>query len=204
MKNNLTKTQESILVLCSLQTLLDEYLKCLSKEKNNSNSVIFSVITSQIIITSCSYLEEWEYFARLIKEEQESRIIILRKITKPVIDRINEWKDLRKFRNNMIAHNHRIKKENNSLAIFNLSRSLYCPNSFYDYKLLSGCIFIANRVLLKLFAKEYKEILPQIKNIENITSMNEIKNERDYKKELYNLVESTQNLINEYKLKDVL
>lgn len=195
MKNNLTKTQESILVLCTLQALLDEYLKCLSKEKNNTESVIFSIIASQIIITSCSYLDEWEYFARLIKEEQESRIITLRKITKPVIGRINKWKDMKKFRNNMIAHNHRIKKEDNSLAIFNLSRNLNCPNSFYDYKLLLGCIFITKNVLLRLFPKEYNQILPHIKNIENIKPINEIKNEKSFRKEFDNLTESSQRLI---------
>ncbi|CAL2077702.1 hypothetical protein [Tenacibaculum sp. 190524A05c] len=195
MKNNLTKTQESILVLCTLQALLDEYLKCLSKEENNTNSIIYSIITSQIIITSCSYLDEWEYFARLIKEEQESKIIILRKITKPVMDRINEWKDMKEFRNNVLAHNHRIKKENNSLAIFNLSRNLNCPNSFYDYKLLLGCIFITKDVLLRLFPKEYNQILLQVKYIENLKPINEIKNEKSYRKEFDNLTEITQSLI---------
>lgn len=195
MKNNLTKTQESILVLFTLQALLDEYLKCLSKEKNNPNSVIFSIITSQIIITSCSYLDEWVYFARLIKEEQESRIITLRKITKPVMNRINEWKDLKRFRNNIIAHNHRIKKENNSLAIFNLSRNLNCPNSFYDYKLLLGCIFITKEVLLRLFYKEYNQILPHIKDIENIKPINQIKDQKSFRNEFDNLTEITQKLI---------
>jgi len=195
MRNNLTKTQESILVLCTLQALLDEYLKCLSKEKNNTESVVFSIIASQIIITSCSYLDEWEYFAILIKEEQESRIVTLRKITKPILDRINEWKDMKRFRNNMIAHNHRIKKEDNSLAIFNLSRNLNCPSSFYDFKLLLGCIYITKNVLLRLFSKEYNQILPHIKNIENITPINEIKNEKSFRKELDSLTESSQRLI---------
>ncbi|TXG39587.1 hypothetical protein [Seonamhaeicola maritimus] len=195
MKNNLTKTQESILVLCTLQALLDEYLKCLTKEEKKPDSVLFSIISSQIIITSCSYLDEWEYFGKLIKEEQEPRIITLRKITKPVIDRINEWKDMRQFRNNMLAHNHRIKKENNSLAIFNTSRKLNCPYSFYDYKLLIGCIFITKNVLLRMFQNEYNRAIPSIKNIEDILPINEIKDEKTYRNEFDNLTQDVQTLI---------
>lgn len=195
MKYNLTKTQESIIVLCTLQALLDEYLICLTKEKKKPDSVLFSIISSQIIITACSYLDEWELFGKLIKEEQGSRIITLRKITKPVIDRINEWKDMRQFRNNIIAHNHRIKKVNNSLAIFNISRKLNCPYSFFDYKLLIGCIFITKNVLLRMFENEYNRILPILKNINDITPINEIKDEKVYKNELDNLTEDVQILI---------
>lgn len=198
MKNNLTKVQESIFVLCTLQALLEEYRKCLTKEKNNQKSVIFSIITSQIIITSCSYLDEWNYMGKLIIEEQEPRIITLRKTTKPVIDRINEWKDMRQFRNNMIAHNHRIKNEDNSLAIFNLSRNLNCPNSFFDFNLLLGCIYITKNVLLRIFTNEYNQILPSLKNLESIVPLNQIKDEKSFKNEFDHLIEKVEVLIVRY------
>jgi hypothetical protein len=184
MKNKLTKIQESILVLSTLQALLDEYRICLTKEKDKSDSVIFSIITSQIIITTCSYLDEWEVLGNLIKEGESHRILTLRKIVKPAISRINKWTDMRQFRNNIIAHNHRIKKENNSFAILNIPRKLNCPNSFYDYILLMGCIFITKNVLLRMFQKEYNEALPIVKNIEDINPINEIKDEKSFKKEL--------------------
>lgn len=197
MKNNLTKIQESILILCTLQALLDEYLKCLTKEKDKPDSVLFSIISSQIIITSCSYLDEWEFLGKLIKVEKETRIITLRKITKPVINRINQWKDMRQFRNNMIAHNHRIKKEENSLAIFSMSRNLNCPNSFYDYKLLIGCIFISKNILLRIFQNEYNKSIPRIKNIEAIKPVNEIKDNKAYKNEFNSLTRDVQTLLDE-------
>ncbi|PHS50867.1 MAG: hypothetical protein COB01_11775 [Lutibacter sp.] len=140
-------------------------------------------------------MDEWHFFGKLIKEEQESRIITLRKITKPVIDRINKWEDMRKYRNNIIAHNHRIKKEDNSLAIFNLSRNLNCPNSFFDYKLLLGCIYITKNVLLKIFPKEYNQILPSLKSIKGITPINEIKDEKSFRNEFDHLTKDVERLI---------
>lgn len=195
MKNELTKIQESIFVLCTLQALLDEYIKCLTQEKDNSKSVVFSIITSQIIITTCSYLDEWEGFGKLIKTENEPRILILRKTVKPAIDRINQWSDMSRFRNNIIAHNHRIKNNNNSLTIFNLPKSLNCPASYFDYKLLLGCIYITKNVLIRIFKDEYNLLLPNIKNIAEISPINEIKNEKSFRRELDEIVLNVENLI---------
>jgi len=52
MNKTFTPLQDSILILCILQGLLDEYRKCLVKEKENADSVIYSIIISQIILTS--------------------------------------------------------------------------------------------------------------------------------------------------------
>ena len=158
MKRKLTKIQESIFVLCTLQAILDEYIKCLTKEKDNSNSVIYSIITSQIIITSCSYLDEWEELGKLTKVENEPKIITLRKTVKPAIDRINQWSDMRQFRNNIIAHNHRIKNENNSLSILylsrNLPRRLQKANLIPNKQVLEN-FFIKNQTLFILFKSNF-------------------------------------------------
>lgn len=95
----------------------------------------------------------------------------------------------------MIAHNHRIKKDDNSLAVFNLSRSLNCPSSFYDYKLLLGCIYVTKNILLRLLPEEYNQILPHISNLENFKPINEINNEESFRKELYDLVERSERLM---------
>jgi hypothetical protein len=195
MKRKLTKIQESIFVLCTLQALLDEYIKCLTKEKDNSNSVIYSIITSQIIITSCSYLDEWEELGKLTKVENEPKIITLRKTVKPAIDRINQWSDMRQFRNNIIAHNHRIKNENNSLSILYLSRNLNCPATYFDYKLLLGCIYITKNVLLRFFKDEYNLLIPNIKDIEDLSPINEVKNEKSFRKEFDEIVLNVESLI---------
>jgi len=192
MKENLTKVQESILVLCTLQALLEEYKECLKKEKDNSKSVIYAIITSQIILTSCSFIEEWELFGNLIKED--SRILELRKIVKPAIDRINKWSDMRYYRNSIVAHNHRIKKENNSIAILKIDRKLKCPNSYFDFMLLMGCIFIIKKILLYIFKNEYNQLIPRLKNIKNIESVNSIEDKETFHSEFNKITKAVQSL----------
>lgn len=194
MNQKFSKLQDSILVLCTLEALLFEYKKCLLKEK--SDSVVYSALTNQIILSACSYIEEWELLGVLSPEEP--RILALRKISKPAIDRIKEWKDLKLVRNSVIAHNHRLPKQNNSLTITNIKRQLSCPNSLFDYKLLIGCIYVTKNALLRVFGEEYNEIVPYLKDIEQITPVNEIMNSKGYRKEMDEVVLNVQTELNEY------
>lgn len=194
MSQNFSRLQDSILVLCTLEALLSEYKKCLLKEK--SDSVVYSALTSQIILNACSYLEEWELLGGLSPEEP--RILALRKIAKPAIDRINNWKDLKLVRNSVIAHNHRIRKPNNSPTITSIKRQISCPNSLYDYKLLIGCVYVTKNALSRVFGKEYNEMLPYLKDLEQITPINEITNEKGYRNEFDEVVLNVQKELNEY------
>ncbi|MDO1511138.1 hypothetical protein Q2T41_00490 [Maribacter confluentis] len=194
MNQNFSRLQDSILVLCTLEALLSEYKKCLLKEK--SDSVVYSALTSQIVLNACSYLEEWELLGALSSEEP--RILELRKIAKPAIDRIKKWKDLKLVRNSVIAHNHRLPKQDNSLTITSIKRRLSCPNSLFDYKLLIGCVYVTKNALLRVFGEEYNEIVPYLKNIEQITPVNEIINEKRYRKERDEVVLNVQTELNEY------
>ena len=59
-----------------------------------------------------SFLEEFNGgLYHEIEEEYKPRVAHTRKITAPIIKRINKWKDLEKFRNNIIAHPWRNKKQ---------------------------------------------------------------------------------------------
>lgn len=194
MSQNFSRLQDSILILCTLEALLSEYKKCLLKEK--SDSVVYSALTSQIVLNSCSYLEEWELLGTLSSEEP--RILVLRKIGKPAIDRINKWKDLKLVRNSVIAHNQRIPKQNNSPTIMSIKRQLSCPNSLFDYKLLIGCIYVTKNALLRVFSKEYNEIVPCLKDVKQITPINEITNEKGYRNEFDEVVYKVQTELNEY------
>ena len=194
MRLKFTKLQDSIFVLCTLEALLSEYRKPLLKEK--PDSIVYYALINQIVLNACSYLEEWELFGGLSSEEP--RILLLRKIAKPAIDRINKWKDLKLVRNSLIAHNHRITKQNNSPTITNIKRQLSCPNSLYDYKLLIGCIYVTKNALLRIFAKEYNEIVPYLKDIEQINPINEIMNEKGYRKEMDEVVDNVQIKLDEY------
>ncbi|WP_299799784.1 hypothetical protein [uncultured Maribacter sp.] len=194
MNQNFSKLQDSILVLCTIEALLVEYKKCLLKEE--LDSIVYNALTSQIVLNACSYLEEWELLGKLSSEEP--RILILRKITKPAIDRIKNWKDLKLVRNSAIAHNHRIKKQHNSLTIINIKRKLNCPSSLFDYKLLIGCINVTKDALLIIFKKEFNQTIPYLKDILPINPVNEIKNDKDFQKEMDKVILNAKIKLDEY------
>lgn len=179
MQKKLSKVQDSILILCALQAYLTEQIKCLNKVKNKTESTLYSIILSQIIITSCSYMEEWEYLGSLSVED--SRIIKLRKIVKPAVKRIYQWKDIKDFRNSVLAHNLRIRKHNNINALYNIASKLNVPRSFYDFQLLVGCIYVTKNVMLKIFPKEYNDMVKNTKEIKHPEPVDEIKSKKEYK-----------------------
>ena len=84
----------------------------------------------------------------------------------------------------MIAHTHRVKKKNNSPIITGDYKQFNSPNSFYDFKLLMGCIFITKNVLLRVFVNEYNGIVPHLKNIKRFSTLKEIKTNEVYLMEL--------------------
>ena len=45
-----------------------------------------------------------EHLYQHSEKEYRQRIVDIQKITKPIFNRINKWKDLGKYRNNIIAH----------------------------------------------------------------------------------------------------
>lgn len=179
--------QESIFILVTLQALLDEYRICLIKEKKEEETVLYSIITSQIIITSCSFLEEWERLGKYAKDD--GRIINLRKITKPALDRIYVWKDMRKVRNSVLAHGLRFKSRS---ALHDLPQKLDCPSSFFDYQLLMGCIYITKNIMLKIFKAEYNDIIPKLTKMERRKPVNPIENENVYDKEFSKIIDIIQ------------
>lgn len=70
------------------------------------------LFTNYITLESVSFLDEFNTdFFHNIEEEFKPRMKAIRLITAPIIKRINKWKDLGKFRNNIIAHPWRDKGE---------------------------------------------------------------------------------------------
>lgn len=186
--------KDSILILCILESLLEEYQKRLLRE--DVDSIVYTALANQIVLTACSYLEEWEHLGKLSSDED--RVLVLRKIANPAIKRINKWSDLKFVRNSVIAHNHRNKKENNSPVITTITRNLNCPNSKYDYRLLIGCIYLSKNALLKVFKEEYNEIVPELKHIGSIDPKDEIKTEKRYRKEFDKVIRDVELQLDDY------
>ncbi|MPL55670.1 hypothetical protein SDC9_01149 [bioreactor metagenome] len=122
-----------------------KYLENFYQEKMPLEVSLHTLISNYTIIQFCSFLEEYnEYFnPDFCEAKYKNRILEVRKKNSAGIKRINKWKDLIKFRNELVAHNLRIKNESFfSNQIENLEYKI--PNSISEKNLFSGIVYIIN------------------------------------------------------------
>lgn len=109
-----------------------------SKEDLFIDEAIIESLWFQIIIKVCSFLDEYDKFLG-VKTEPDYTVEIkaIKKVLAPVRREFNNWKDLKKFRNEFVAHNFR--NRDNHITIDNLL-NYDCPNSqhelYFIYELL--------------------------------------------------------------------
>ncbi|QDO93587.1 hypothetical protein FNB79_06205 [Formosa sediminum] len=100
------------------------------------------ILANYSILLFCSFLEEYNDFFNIsyLKNSNCETISIVRQKNKAGIKRINKWKDLYNFRNQLIAHNYRIKKK----SFFSNETAMHeykIPNTLSEKNLLSGIIY---------------------------------------------------------------
>lgn len=102
-----TQLYESLFILHKCNTTINRLWSIIEKSQNRINEIedFALLFTNYIKMESVSFLAEFNgSFYHNIEEEYKSRMKDVRIITAPIIKRISKWKDLEKFRNNIIAH----------------------------------------------------------------------------------------------------
>jgi fructose-specific phosphotransferase system component IIB len=131
-------TQAKLSVLIIEQAFMNKnYLDIIKFKEIFYNSNTFSGFTRALIgnlsiIQFCSFLEEYERFNtnQTNNHNIQERIINVRKQNKYGIRRINNWNDIQKFRNQLVAHNFQIKNksffdnEDNKIFEYNIPDTL--------------------------------------------------------------------------------
>lgn len=131
MKN--TNLESSIKVLFTLFVMIEQdfesleyYLLNIEKKSINEvkatskeekfviDTTIIDALRFQIILRSCSFLDEWDRFlGNKNEKEYKDRLRLIKKTVKPARSAIKKWwKDLKKVRNEFIAHNFRDRAHN--------------------------------------------------------------------------------------------
>lgn len=161
MANEKTDLYSSIKVLLSLFIMLEQDFDALvyyqdhieeaSLDRSKINlpekheTIDYAIIESlwfQIIIKSCSFLDEWDKFLGVQNEPDHiPRLRLIKKVVSPARKAIGSWKDLKKFRNEITAHNFRDKEH--TVTIENISE-YDCPQTTADMFYLIG--FLARMV----------------------------------------------------------
>ncbi|NMC60932.1 MAG: hypothetical protein GYA51_16355 [Candidatus Methanofastidiosa archaeon] len=118
---------------------------------------LFNSLFYMTIIDSVSFLDEYQQVYGVKTESKyKDRIIITKAINKPLISKICEWKDLRDFRNNLLAHN--LRKGKNGDFIFSIENVDYnAPRNLNDLFLLTNLIQFSADTIYSEFEDEIKE-----------------------------------------------
>jgi hypothetical protein len=131
--------------------------KIIDKELTLFNSLFYMTV-----IDSVSFLDEYQQvFGVKTEKKYKERIIITKAINKPLISKISEWKDLREFRNNLLAHN--LRKGKNGDYIFSIENIDYnAPRNLNDLFLLTNLIQFSADTIYSEFENEIKEFASEI------------------------------------------
>lgn len=101
-----TRLYESLFILHKCNLNIERLRNLIQAFEGNleSNEDYGLLFTYYINLESVSFLEEFRDGFSKIDPAYINRVKDIRRITSPILKRINKWKDLEKFRNNIIAH----------------------------------------------------------------------------------------------------
>lgn len=108
------KLYEALFILYKCNHTINRLWKLIDSSQGRINEVenFALLFTYYIKMETVSFLEEFNKgFYHETEQQFKPRVNEVRKITSPIIKRINKWKDLERFRNNIIAHPWRAKKQ---------------------------------------------------------------------------------------------
>lgn len=130
--------------------------KC--KEISHFNEDLKQSLFLKQIIDVCAFLDEFKAFRALGKDNE--RVKNLCKQVKPALQRIEEVKGLRRYRNALAAHNfrHDSKKED-IVLISDYSRHPDCPNSIAEMFFLSSLCVTIIEAIRSEFSSEFQQAL---------------------------------------------
>jgi hypothetical protein len=126
-------------------------------------TTIIDALRFSIVLKSCSFIDEWDGFLGVRNEnELKSRIELIKRTVTKARREINNWKDLRAFRNEIIAHNFRGK---NNIVTIDMMGDYDCPQSIPELYYLVALIERLIRVLTACYSDISNEIVKNFGNI---------------------------------------
>lgn len=86
-----------------------------------------------------------------IGDVERAKIEQTREVLKPVFKKINQWSEIKEFRNNVLAHNYRSKKHSNkSVFVSKGLRDYNIPQKVSDFAFLIQCIDLIRQVIYQM------------------------------------------------------
>lgn len=167
------KLYESLFILhkCNLNLERLKDLMDAIGDSIDTHSDYALLYTYYINLEAVSFLEEFKNGLSKSESAYTARIKEFRKITSPILKRINKWSDLEKFRSSIIAHPWRDKKGNfvvPNQGYFNV------PRNWFEVAVLLNLMSYLWALVLAEFSKELHGALQYISTLQtNPTSPND-------------------------------
>ena len=116
---------------------------------------------SNLLVNIVSLNDELENYLFKYKSQDKKvneKIKSYRFIVDPILKDFKKWRDLRSFRNNVLAHNFRINRDNFKSVHLSKGISSYdIPDSQFDLVIIFKYFSILSKVCEEIFSDEYKE-----------------------------------------------
>ena len=124
-----------------------------------------------IMIIIVSLIDEHEKYLFKFESKElavKRKIISYKYIIEPILNDINKWSDIRKFRNNVLAHNFRIDSDDfKSVHLSNRLKSYNVPESTMDLATLMKYIEVITKIAEEIFKEEHQEAIVIIDGFSN-------------------------------------
>lgn len=159
-----TKLYESLFILHKCNSVINRFWQIIEGSQDRIKEIEdFAILfTYYIKMESVSFLDEFNNgFYKSTEIQYSERISQIRKITAPVIKRIKKWKDLEKFRNNIIAHPWR----QNGKFVIPSNRHYNIPRNWFEVGVLVNLMNYTWQLIRAEFEKEFGEAIIYIARI---------------------------------------
>lgn len=189
----LNKTEESVFTLLSLYILISQAFQSLFGEEDILNSdfgenrstfsdlitdTIHEALVYQILLKACAYMDEWNNVFGVRSDPNDfNKIKSIKRIAGSAVKCISNWKHLRDFRNQAIAHNHRDKQGKN---IYLTPREYNSPQSNGEIALLVFCLEKMTDVVNRYFPNVAKKVLEERSTRETIVTQKFVSKEEAF------------------------
>lgn len=206
------KTEESIRILISIYVTIEQNFDALnffntflsektlesitipSRQEHQIDEAIIESLWFQIILKACGFLDEWDTFLGIkTNKEDYDKLMRIKKNVAPARKEIMKWKDLKNFRNEIVAHNLRNSKKDFSMDDID---SYNCPRSINELYYL--VMFLKRMVdVLKInFHQEIQNIVVKANFAVEKSKTNNKRIFRDLEKALSEVDEIIHNNLN--------
>jgi hypothetical protein len=188
----LNKIQEIVLTLAKIRHQIEITLS--AYEKGNKSEEEKYVIYGQILISICSFLDEWKRFESLRNMHTEAQYAI--EIAVPAIKRIKKWPGMSKIRNSFLAHPSRDSKKQVVWA-WDLANNYNFPTTYAEIILLGKCCVLACRAVIDCNKDQYNKGVAEVKKEKQPIDKKGISTTSELEVEYKRIDEEMQKIVND-------